>query len=889
MRFFNKTVFSFMLVPAMIFASTFVCHGKDQKDLKDEKIIFTGSWEIRGQVNKLYDTPLGAAYDFMLSDYYDFKMASMKAEDKKKLSFHSIQLDLLKIPGRREKLRRFIILDFQARTFPAISQQKTPIFNFTATYSGTDPANINNYLDINGLYRFDPAKELPVFKFSNYAVAPPEWRIAISDMLRFPYYEVTSFRFIFDTSRGGVVSSNFNGQKTIAPHMQPAVLQCRSLGICVQINETTPRIPYRQIIELSLPQITLTDREEVLRDLPPVAECADYPYAGYAEELRKVKMSDKPDLLYAFAMRFLDGQDLPLGIELLQKAAARKHLLAMYQLGVCYYRGIGVEPDLKKSLEWLKQAADYGLPDAWALYGVVLMRSSKTIYLSDYVISSVKESLDAQKINVEKHDSWVLERLFGDDSGFPWKRYLRCSPKLAFMVEKGHCKDYYKGYYKVEIKPKFKLLEKDEWKIKLTGGGGGGPAVKNPVKFDPGFKKPEKPVKVQGSAPGNPYWMEQEFVPAILYLGRITAQYWDKDKKVDHAVVIGNHVNKIKIDVEGPVDALQKASSLFNRGVRLGSLECETEELLCQARLGNLNREAFSPALDVRLADYPLYYMVKYMVENPDAPGVREYMAMKYEDARKIWSNNPSGWNEFMLGAETLYRYFYYGFDTAWYRLYLRDVKEVETAFIQLDSAARQNIVPALYLSGRQLLEGMRNKSQLDDSGNKSQGVNLLRAAAQAGHIKASYLLIRYYYDLNQTVDEKKWIEAVKPACDVNYADAWLLSGDIYARLKSPGSDKKAFDAYSRAVELGSVRAWYRLGMLYYKMPDAGKEKDQNKSRAGDCWRKFVRLDQETRNQDINDVYWSNISKPEEFKLDDKNHAIGDLTDKEVRRYYETY
>ena len=104
-----------------------------------------------------------------------------------------------------------------------------------------------------------------------------------------------------------------------------------------------------------------------------------------------------------------------------------------------------------------------------------------------------------------------------------------------------------------------------------------------------------------------------------------------------------------------------------------------------------------------------------------------------------------------------------------------------------------------------------------------------------------------------------------------------------------PSNDKKAFDAYSRAAELGSIRAWYRLGMLYYKMPDAGKEKDQNKSKAADCWRKFVRLDRESRDQDINDVYWSNIKKPEAFKLDDKNHAIGDLTDREVRKYYETY
>lgn len=147
MRSLNKTVPGFMLASAMIFAATVICHGIDQKDLKDDKIVFTGDWEIRGHVNKLYDTPLGAAYDFTLSDYFDFKTA-LDAGDKKKLSFHSIQFDLLKFLDRREKMRRFIVLDFKARIFPAISQQKTPILNFTVTYSGVDPWNINNYFDI---------------------------------------------------------------------------------------------------------------------------------------------------------------------------------------------------------------------------------------------------------------------------------------------------------------------------------------------------------------------------------------------------------------------------------------------------------------------------------------------------------------------------------------------------------------------------------------------------------------------------------------------------------------------------------------------------------------------------------------------------------------------
>ncbi len=928
----KKTAVAFFAMIAVFLTTISVC-GKTLKP-EDDKLVVTGDWEICGQVNKLYDTPMGSVYDFTMSDYFKFTPEYLKDVAKGKYALHSIQFDLRKFMDRQEKIRRFIVLDFKIRTFPAISTVKNPMLRYTLTRSAVDPSNINGYQSLNGYLTCEDILLSPGI-FSPYTPSgfKHRWAFGIDSGIYWPHYEVTTYRVILDTYKDGINSVNFNGNKTIGQNAEDPkghnsgsglspqgkwippqtenvadfVVPVRSFGLCIQIDPDIMHrgITYRTILEVSRPVVTLTDHEEALRALPPVEKMADYPYGGYITDLKKINMAGNPDLIYACAMHLLNGEDLPLGVEMLKKAADSQHIFAMYQLGVCYFRGIGVEPDFKQSLEWLKHATEYGLPDAWALSAVVQIRSAQSPYLSDYIRGAVKQGLNSSGYNT-KHDNWVLSG--GLNNGGAGS-FVKCSPKLEFLQTKH---DYIFSYYKDNVDPKILPPPPKEvpalTKQTLT-------EVKNQLNFNNStLKKPsgkEKttvnfeigpPAKLKENKLPDKYYdirveglgyhadsdelfkdvIANNYIPAILYQGRTTLLRTNF-REPDISLLY------IDIPAASSSDALEKAAAVFDKGAQLGSRECETEALHCRVRLGKVKKEDFTPELDVRLADYPLYHMLKYMVENPDAPGAKEFLSRKYEDARQIWRKNPTAWNNFLLGAEALYQYYDYGFDTAWYRLYYRDIKDVETAFKYLDDAAKQNIAPALYLCGKQLLEGMRSKGQMDEFSNKNEGVKLLKAAEQAGYAKASYLLVKQQFISNPRSTDEKWIEKLKPALDAKDADAWLLAGDFYSRLKSSGNDKKALDAYEKAAELGSIRAWHSLGMRYYNKPSTGKEKEQNKLKAAECWQKFDKLDREARSQDINDVYWPGIKKPPVFKLGDGDYSIKGLSDQEVRRYYETY
>ena len=942
MRFYLSSNLLVILIKAsmlwMICFSNFMCYGKNMNSSPDEKVVVNGDWEIRGNVYKLYDTPMGSVYNFTMSDHYEFSYKYTKDVAKGKYVLHSVQFDLRKFMARQEKIRRFIVLDFKIRTFPAITPIKTPMLRFTLTRSAVDPGNINGYQSLNGLLECQDALLGPgIFSAYTPSVLKRPWTLGFGGSSYMPHYEVISYRVILDTYKDGMESVNINGSKTIGQNpedptghnsgsgisaktgkwMPPQtenvadfVVPVRSFGLCIQIDPDMmhKNIIYRTILEVSHPTVTLTDREEALRALPPVAGMADYPYGGYITDLKNINMADNPDLIYACAMHLLNGEDLPLGVEMLKKAAAKQHIFAMYQLGVCYYRGFGVEPDLKKSLEWLTHATEYNLPDAWALYGVVQMRSAKSPYLNDYVRGSVKQSLHALEKHTETHDNWVLAELFNNDSSGV-RGFVESSPKLAFLAAKSGCMNI---YYKDNVDPK--LIPTPPLQVKRA------PELKlKPIEFSPELKnsvKSRNSASIDIAPPSGSFierrlpdkyydlrviaslnagikrdWFEnglsQNYIPAILWWGRYTTRYWKKDN--NKYAVPDNKIPSLGLPVESPTDAVQKAFALFSQGANAGSMECKVEALCCQARLGKLKKEDFTNELDIQLADYPLYHMLKYIVENPDAPGVKEFLAMEYESARQIWRDNPTAWNNFLLGSELLYQYYNYGFDTAWYRLYYRDIKDVETAFKYLDDAAKQQIPPAQYLCGKQYLEGMRSKGQMDEALHKKIGTDLLKAAEQAGYARASYLLTKQQFITNIYSTDTKWLEQLKPALDAKDADSWLLAGDIYARQKSSGSAQKALEAYGKAAEFGSIRAWHALGMWYYNKPAAGKEKEQNKLKAAECWQKFVKLDRETRSQDINDVYWPNIKKPPVFKLGDGDYSVKGLSDKEVRRYYETY
>ena len=874
---------------------------KSESDIEQGKAyVYIGKWEINGGVNKLYDTPLGAVYQFALSDYFNFSRLYRK--DRKK-SIYCLQFDLpLAYKNNKEKYR-FVVIEFRLRTFPAVSECENPKLVFSLTRSLSNANSISMYGNLNGISYFETGKVwhgISTILNSPYWPArkrlPPVWFLdCFSRYL--PYYGIAACRIIFDTAEGGVVSTNVNGAKFIEYHHEISKKSPlgNSYGICMQYDRATlPRKPVpRRLLEISSPKIILTNNESDLRSLPRIG-IVEYPYSQYpALEERKVRREKNPDQLYAHAMRLSGGKDLVQAVEVLERAAKEEHVFAMYQLGVCYYRGLGVDANTEKAVKWLRKAAEYSLPEAWALLGVVAFRNSGSVYLFESDRKLISESRYAfvpgqrqkrlNKAGTGKHDNWVFASMLYSCEAipYPWIKSPKCG---LWMARNAYIKQYYANVIDPELKsecaktapPKPWIAWEPRTVKKLDD-------FKNvqTVVLPKGFKRPgdkdisdkRRPwsdfyeIRVVGLTQGPDSKtilddaVKQGYWPAILYKGRLCAEVWHK-----------------------PEEALE----LFEQGGKLGSLACELEALHCCARSGKLKPEDFTAALEVKFADYPLYYMLRYMVRNPDAPGVKEFLAQKYETARQLWRQKPSHWSDFLLGAEALYQYFNYGFDTAYYRIYWQKTEDLTKAFAYLDSAAKANIVPAMYLAGKQYIEGVRRKTRIDTG--DTVGMELLSRASKAGHIKAQYLLLKKRFE-SRYYPKDEWLRLLSSARKAGSADAWLLSTDIYAKIHnySPNYSKNVLNGYERAAKLGCHLAWDRLARIYYY----GKGVPESKEKAAQYWEKFVKRDREIRSQDINDLYWEKCEKPVIEKYDKDGLPVPRGTTKqskkEQKHYFSTY
>ena len=847
----------------------------------EESYTAAPKWRTNNGVLKLYDTPLGAVYKFPISEYFDFSYLYRK--DKKK-NVSCLQFDMPDFYKNKKRRYRFLALDFKIRTFPAISKIENPQISFSLTRSLNSANSISTYYSLNGIV---PLK----MDSLSLGITAPRWSPYYQKGKRFrpfilscgkrhlPYYDLISCRIIFDTRIDGVVSTNINGKKYIIKHREKSSINplAKSLGICIQLNtRVLPRIPVpRKLLEISEPKITLTNNESDLQDLEPIG-IAEYPYSEYPEIEKKLIRIDNPDWIYAYAMRLLNGKDPIMAVNALKRAVKKEHIFAMYQLGVCYYRGLGVEKDMAKAAKWLAKAADYYLPDALALLALINIRRCKTVYLFERnralmfrginsLLKSIKEYDHDNRVNnrlilyyleksIKKHDNCVMSRMLYNIEN---PSMFISSPRIAFWAARNaYIMDYYANAVDPEIKPATKTKTEKPWVVWV-------PEIKNKlddfakvkmIVIPSGFKNPviggkikvkrypntrfyEIRVEGLGGGGGGMQFLgqavEQKFLPAVLYTGRLYAEVWGKS---------------------------EEALKIFEQGAKLGSTACALDALHCRLHLNKLKADDFSKDQDFKFADYPLYYMLRYMKENPDAPGVKEFLAKKYEDARQIWRKTPTPWNNFLLGAEALYQYLNYGFDTAYYRIYWGKTEDLTKAFEYINKAAKENIIPAIYLSGKEYLDGMRCRSRIEiKNSGKGIGVELLSRAAKAGHVKAQYLIAKHHIESMNYAD-RKWLKQLKPAREMNYGEAWMLSTDIYAKLNNfrYSCGKNVVNGYTKAAELGCYRAWDRLARLYYY----GKCVPENKEKAEEYWKKFIKCDKKARSQDINDFYWPEIKVP---------------------------
>ena len=358
---------------------------------------FPGEWESSSGVKKFADTPLGAVYKFdgcalhtILPTLYPLHKKNCDCSYCRKLEQPSpmkgglLQFNFLK---NRQRNSRYVAIDFKIRAFPALDSNKTHDFRFRLVRSAKTKID-SDYDDLNGLMELDEPPIPKIFQ-TRYVKSPATLsQGSVYELVPYqPEFGPLSVRVLFDTD-SGYVSVYYNGELISHEWSEqpiPEPIEIRTFGI-ITTNRGSHKRHREEYLEFSNPVVRMAStKEELFREAPP-GGFSPYPYASYLGMIKKekpermarrVRQHKNPDLQYAFALRWLYGQDPDPkeALELLERAAGEKHVLALYQLGICYWRGYGVERDWKKALRYFEESADYTYSPAALLHWIVHWQS----------------------------------------------------------------------------------------------------------------------------------------------------------------------------------------------------------------------------------------------------------------------------------------------------------------------------------------------------------------------------------------------------------------------------------------------------------------------------------------------------------------------------------
>lgn len=850
-----------------LISSLYCCAADSSRRLQIQtdspNVSISKEWVAGSGVRKLYDTPAGAVYEFQSSMFepdcwfHEGQHANCKACTKReetKGKFYALQIGLFKDQSEAlKKSRRFIVIDFMERKFPAIQKQILSQ-GFAVVNSRhlamRDGANVDMIIDCgqfdanqNGAQsgsltcsRNDSRRRtqaVPVELFFNNLTGPG-WMPQI--------YDLIPWRIIIDTRQHGTISLNINGCKWIQRSYEifstPAPVQ--SIGIFI------PRGNAKRIIELSSPTVTLVENEEKLAKLPPLSPL-EYPYRSYPADLTKINKSGNPDALYSYAMRLINGEEASVdfiqGTELLKKAAADRHVLAMYQLGVCYYRGLGVEQNDDIAITWLSKAQDEYCQDAIALKYLIMAKNGT--FPKDR-----KKQNDAFKklseISCLGNNAIMFGDIINTASLMPLIDFSN-DPHLLF----------FNGRYYFPEKP---LICSQSCNHSNENNGSFN-------FFNRSYLRGQCNISANNGSRFAAEWIDQaiamDFSPAMLFKGRILS---DPQKYHDKWQVS---------------DGRQAALALFEHGAELGNTDCVVDALLIKAQLGLLNT-ANLDAAQIILRENHVYYVLCYCLANKTLPGCAEFLSGNYASAIQIWKKNSDAWSAFLLGA--------YSYDEYQRQMFLApgtrpdQGKELyQSAIAYWKQAANAGIVPAQYLLGKIYLSG--NKV----IGDHTEGRKLLQQAAGKGHIGALLELAEDSW--NTYKNKKQALEYLSKPCDANIPEAWVLLSRILEKSYSTSEQAKLLNAYQHAVELGNPEACNKLGIAYYK-GSIGLKKDS--TMAAEYWSKCYKLDTAWRNQQIDNFYWGKIKCPKMIYGNNGLPAVWNcwplgLSDATVKKYYDTY
>ena len=355
-----------------------------------------------------------------------------------------------KLPEKKIKAgkKRFMAVSFKIRLFPALSTNKASNFSILF-YDSENQITGSAYTRLHGLLQIINTNINSGYTTTtDYSAADLTSRPIKSFFS--PAFQPLAVRIIYDIHKGFMkicVNQSSIGffkveKRTFLPMKMSKFAistSCRDTH-----TRTARRIGYRMdYLEVSNPIIHLCDTEEELKSLPEM-EFHPYPYQNYTLESRKKKQlseqerfktllrHDNPDLQYAYALRYLYGSikecDPAKGLELLEKAAKKRHVSALYELGVCYFRGYGVEPDFRKAKRYLKNSAEYDYSNADALSWLIDFTAAGKPWFSTKQLSTQASKMHG---NMQEHNSAYIRNIM---TPMVSPKLLKCS--IAQHLEK---------------------------------------------------------------------------------------------------------------------------------------------------------------------------------------------------------------------------------------------------------------------------------------------------------------------------------------------------------------------------------------------------------------------------------------------------------------------
>ena len=775
-----------------------------------EIAVFPGEWEEKGGVKKLFDTPLGALYRFDDSKSYEL-IATPNPEHKdqcdcaicrKRKNPPNMGGGLLRFGFLKNSKRnwRYVVIDFKIRAFPALDKKEGAQFRFFLTRSEKNKISAD-YGDLNGLAEVaSPPGPLRFFSTGHWKSFDDDESISPYLFVLTPMFEPIAYRFIFDTMSGvldvyqnGVLVSSHRHEIPMIGH---APIEIRNFGIITQ-NDGKSRNYREEYLEISNPVVRMASSKKELMEEAPPAGFSPYPYGNYYSMvkddqpdrlLREIRNHKNPDLQYAWALRLLYGSnpDPAEALELLERAAKEKHVPALYQLGVCYFRGYGVEPDLKKAIDYMEDAAKYQYSPALILHGWMQWDALKRPwFIPDFLKKIYPYSLKPlNKIGLRTRLNT------GNDIDFDVSDHDTGSFLGAFL-DIGHREHWLISFkYLHSIDTIFHVLSAD------------------PRKNDLLFVD---------------YAIASGYCPAHYELIKYILAFPEWNSKP-------RKISKEEMYLH------------LNAGVKAGDPAALPGLLLMKARDGKLSPADFTKLDELKYSDHPLWLFLKFVAENPQYPGMREYLKQTTLAPWEIRKENPPATEAMLFGLLKLCHW-----------VVLTDGSRshqdsVAISFESLLEAADSGPIAQCWL-GQLYYNGdlPQSERQRGEFYHRQKAQQYFEAAAKGGMLKAKFmLLVLESESVGLRVDDL--LKKLTEFCDLNYAPAWMLRGKV---LRNASRHDEAKEAYRRAAELGEHHGLQELALY--------AEREKNKEDANHFWGEYIQADRRYRMFDRFDPFWPDI------------------------------